>query len=178
MADATQSTEDVFSIPSSQKEFPLAPEGLHEVIVARATYSLRDNTFAPEKGKQHTVSLMLQSKQEYLDETTQQKKHHNLFKTMKISDHEKSGMYDFFQSVLGMPVPLNEQKNIVLERKVMKLEDGGEKITFPQFENLQFSVIVKHEKREDGKTRDSVDSLFASPEQKASNAALFCSAKA
>jgi hypothetical protein len=170
---ATQGTEDdVFTFPSSQQEFPLAPEGHHKVIVARALFSMRENTFAPEKGKQPTVSLMLQSDQKYRDETTKEDRHYNLFKTFKISDHVKSGMFDFFHSVLGIDVPLNEKKQIVLERKIEK-KDDREIVHMPQFENLEFSVIVKHKPNDEGKMRDSVDSIFSSPEQKASNALLF-----
>lgn len=176
---STQGTEDdVFTFESAaNKEFPLAPEGPHQVIVEKAIFSLKENKFKPAAGKQPTVSLHLLSTQEYEDKETKNKRRYKLFITMKISDHEKATMFDFFNSVLGMPVPLTEDKKITLANKKVKPkegEEGEEKIHLPQFENLEFSIIVKHKKGEDdGKMRDRVDSWFATPEQKVANAALF-----
>ena len=188
MADTAQTTpgaaeDDVFTFESAaNKEYPLAPQGQHDVIIARALFQMRENSFKPEAGKQPTVQLMLQSRQQYKAEDGTMK-NYNLFKTMKISDHPKSGMFEFFRDVLGGEVPLVEvdnadgtkSKRIKLERKTEKVEDGEDRIHLPQFENLEFAVIVKHEKKDDGsgKMRDFIDSVFASPEQKASNLALF-----
>lgn len=173
--------DDIFSFESvAEKTYPMAPEGQHKVVVSRATYKLRDNTFSPEKGKQHTVNLMLQSDQKYKDDKGGEVPY-NLFVTLKVSDHADSLMLDFFKSVLGIPVPLREvgeegakRKQIFFERKIEKVEDGEDRIHFPQFENLEFMVVVKHKKgKNDDKIRDRVDSWFATPEQKASNLALF-----
>lgn len=179
MADAiNQGTEDQLTFASANKEYPLAPEGLHKVSVKRALFSMKDNKFQPEKGKQPTVSFMMVSDQSYQDETTGEKRNYTLFKTMKISDHEKAGMLDFFKSVLGMDVPLNEKKQIVLRRHVEKVEDGDDRVHIPQFEGLTFSVLVKHKKGDDGEMRDKVESFVATPEEKAFNAQLFLSPNA
>lgn len=170
---------DEFTFESAaNKEFPLAPEGVHKVKVVRALFSMRENTFKPEAGKQPTVQLMIQSDQQYKPEGSTEVKNYNLFKTMKISDHEKSAMFEFFRDVLGTTVPLNDQKKIVLARKIEKVEDGEDRVHLPQFEDLEFSVVVKHEKKDDGKIRDFIDTVLASPEQKASNALLFSSPQA
>lgn len=174
MADAnTQGNENEFTFASANKEYPLAPEGLHKVTVKRALFSMRDNKFQPEKGKQPTVSLMMISDQKYKDESTGEERNYSLFKTMKISDHEKAGMYDFFKSALGMDVPLNDKKQIVLRRHVEKVEDGDDRVHIPQFEGLSFSVLVKHKQGDDGEMRDKVESIVATPEEKGSNALLF-----
>lgn len=178
MADtpSTQGTEDdVFTFSSDQsREFPLAPEGPHDVVVKRALFTMRDNTFAPEKGKQPTVSLMLESSKTYKDEVSGLDKNHTLFKTFKISDHEKSSMFAFFRDVMGTGVPLNDKKQIALRRKVVERDEGEPHTHLTQFEGLKFSVLVKHVKKEDGEgVRDKVDSVFASTEQKAANVSSF-----
>lgn len=175
--------DDLFTFESAaSKEYPLAPIGEHQVIVARALFQMRDNSFKPEAGKQPTVQLMLQSRQQYKGEDGQMRPY-NLFKTMKISDHQKSGMFEFFRDILGTTVPLVDvkkedgtvAKRIQLSRKIEKVDGAEDRIHMGQFENLEFKVVVKHEKKEDGsgKTRDFIDSMYATPEQQKANADLF-----
>lgn len=174
MADATPRLEnDEFSFASSNKEYPLAPEGVHRVTVKRALFSMRDNKFAPEKGKQPSVSLLCQSDQTYKDEATGETRTYNLFKTMNISDNEKSNFLKFFQSALGLTeIPLTGGR-FTLKRVIEKVEDGEDKVHLPQFEGMTFSVVVAHKKGDDGEMRDVIDSIFTSPEEKAANQSRF-----
>lgn len=165
------------SFPTANKAFPVPPEGQHSVIVVRATFKMMDNKFSPSKGPQPVLCIMMQSDQKYTNDDGEEK-NHNLFKMLKISDHEMSSMHDFFKSCVGIDVPFDaEKKEIVFTQLKQEFEDGrGEKqerIVFPQFENLQFSVVVKHKQGDDGDVRSIVDSWFASPEQKESNAQWF-----
>lgn len=190
MADAPtpqgQQDDDLFTFESAaSKEFPLAPVGEHDVTVARALFSMRENSFKPEAGKQPTVSLMLSSTKQYNDDSSGEMKPYNLFKMMKISDHTKSGMFEFFRDIMGMTVPLVDvekvaedgtktmAKKIQLARKIEKVEGGEDRVHMPQFENLSFKVVVKHETKDDGKKRDFIDSMYATPEQIKANADLF-----
>ena len=175
MADANnQGTEDTLSFASANKEYPLAPEGIHKVTVKRALFQMRENSFKPEAGKQPTINLMLVSDQTYEDETTGEKRNYTLFKTMKISDHEKATLPEYFKSVMGMDIELNDKKQIVLRRLIEKKEDGEDAVHFPQFEGQTFSVLVKHKKGDDGDMRDRVDSFVpGTAEEKAFNAAIF-----
>jgi len=180
MADTASqgTTEDEFTFASAaSKEYPLAPEGLHQVIVARALFSMKD-AFKPKfAGEQSpTVQLMLQSRQTYKDEESGLEKPYKLFKTMKISDHMDSGMFDFFQKTMGIAIPLKDKK-IILKNKVEKVDGKDDQVKLPQFENLEFAVTVIHKMGDDGKKRDKIDSIVAcSAEQKASNARLFSAA--
>lgn len=193
MADAINqgAEDDVFSFESTaNKEFPLAPQGVHDVTVARALHKLRDPFKKKDGGpaKEHVVQLMLQSTQTYKDDSGAEKPY-NLFRTMKISDHPQSGMFELFRDVMGMPVPLMEvtkpdgtkAKRIhFLPPKIEKVEDGEDLAHMTQFEGLKFQIVVKHEDKEDGsgKKRDTVDSIIpCSAEQQAANAKLFQSAQ-
>ncbi len=166
------------SFPSSaDKEYPLCPEGSSKVIVARALLVMKKKPAKflnegedPNKEYPH-VQLMLQTDKKYKDGDIE--KNNNVFYTMKVSDHKKATLVDFFKSVLGIDIPLSPEKTITFVTNKEMTEDS-ERMHLPQFENLEFDVVVKHRKSEDGsKTFDNVDSVFASPEQKALNAHLF-----
>lgn len=171
--------DDVFSFDSAaSKEFPLCPEGPSEVVVVRALFTMKKKQAKylkpnEDPNKEYpNVSLMLQTDKMYEDEG--QKKPHNVFYGMKISDHKKATMYDFFHSAFGIDIPLSADKKIKLANKIETDKEGKKLVHLPQFENIRFGVIVKHERSEDGsKTYDAVDSVFATADQKRANAALF-----
>lgn len=179
MADSAAQTPgaDEFTFPSSEsREFPLAPEGVHQVQVSRALFKMRDpHPQSKLVGKQPAIQLMLESKTTYKGEDGKERPY-NLFITMTIGNNPKSNMYKFFQSILGIDVPLNANKKITFTPpKVETVPDKEDNLHMTQFEDLSFSVIVKHEKKDDGsgKMRDFVETYFASPEEKALNAQLF-----
>lgn len=176
---------DEFTFESTvEKKYPLCPEGVQKVIVDKAIFEMRDNF--QKTAKVPTVSLWLSTLDaKYKDPGTDEERGYRLFKTLKVSDHAKSNMFEFFQKVMGTPVPLKEVKNAdgttakriyIGPRSVEKVEggEGEEEIRYKQFENLEFQVTVAHETKDDGTKKDGVDSIIASsPEQKAANAKMF-----
>lgn len=170
--------DDAFTFSSTAaKEYPLCPEGPANVIVSRAQLVMKKKPAKFVKATEDAnkeypyINLMLQTDKKY--EQDGEQRPHNIFYSMKVSDHAKATMTDFFLSVLGTPVPLSTEKTIKLTVK-KETRDDKQVTNFPQFVNMQFSIVVKHKASEDGsKTFDNVDSIFATPEQKASNAAMF-----
>ena len=179
----TSPADNAFTFESAaSKTYPLCPEGIQRVIVDKALFEMRDNF--QKTAKVPTISLWLSTLDaKYKDETSGEDRSYRLFKTMKVSDHEKSTMHEFFQRVMGTPVPLRETaaadgtvaKRIYIgPRTVETVEDGEDKVHYPAFENLEFIITVAHKKLDDGRTKDGVDSVVAcNPEQKGLNAKLF-----
>lgn len=185
MADAPTPTpqgaeDDTFTFASTaQKDYPLCPEGPAQAEVTRALFSMKKKNPRylkpgqdPNKLYPH-VSLMLKTDKEY--EMDGEKKPHNIFYGMNISDHKQSTMFAFFADALGLtPVPLNDKKQIAIKPPVKEqTEDGVDRMHMDQFKGLKFGILVKHVEGDDGKTRDVADSIFSTPEQKAMNAKLF-----
>lgn len=176
--------DDTFTFESTaNKQYPLAPEGVHDVVVARALHFYKENPFDKEKKKQHTIQMMLQSKQTYKGDDGKEVPY-NLFLTMKISDHRDANMPAFFRDVLGIDIPYitakrpdgTEAKRIhFVPPKVEQVEDGEDREHMEQFEKLEFQIVVKHEEKKDGSgKKDKVDSIIpCSAEKKAFNAAIF-----
>lgn len=181
---ATSSGADEFTFESTaNKKYPLCPEGVQKVIVEKAVFEMRDNF--QKTAKVPTVNLWLSTLDaKYKPEGSDEEKPYRLFKTLKVSDHAKSNMLDFFQKVCGVPVPLKDVDNAdgtkgkriyIGPRTVEKDDDGAEFVMYKQFENLEFSVIIVHEVPEGGtEKKDKIDTIIpCSPEQKAANEKLF-----
>jgi len=185
MADATTETPgaeaaDEFTFESSEdRKYPLCPEGVQKVIVDKAIFEMRDNFQKTAK-----VSLWLSTADaKYEDATTKEPRSYRLFKTLKVSNHAKANMSDFFPKVCGTGVPMKEVTNAdgtksnriyIGPRSVIRKEDGEDEVHYKQFEHLEFSVLVSQEKKEDGTMKDKISALVpCSPEQKALNAKLF-----
>lgn len=184
--------DDEFTFESTtDKKYPLCPEGVHKVIVDKALFEMRDpHPQAKSPAKVPTISLWLSTKDaKYEDpKAPGEMRAHRLFYSMKVSDFKdpKTKMPAFFQKVCGTPVPLKETKNddgtiskrIYLgPRTTVKMEESADEIHYPQFEQLEFAVNVAHEEKDDGTKKDKVDSIIAcTPEEKAMNAKLFATA--
>lgn len=188
MADtaATSSGADEFTFESTaNKKYPLCPEGVQKVIVERAVFAMKDNF--QKTAQVPTVTLWLSTVDaKYKPEGSDEQKPYRLFKTLKVSDHAKSNMLDFFQKVCGTPVPLKETENAdgtkskriyIGPRTVEKDEDGNEIVMYKQFEKLEFSVIIAHEVPEGGtEKKDKIDTIVpCSADQKTFNEKLFMS---
>lgn len=189
MADSavTPPGDDEFTFESTaDKKYPMCPEGVHKVIVEKAVFSMKDNY--QQTAKVPTITLWLVTREaSYEDEQTKEKRNYRLFKTLKVSDHKKANMADFFDKVCGIPVPLKEvkkpdgtvAKRIYLgPRSVEKSDNDEEEVQYKQFENLEFSVLVEHKIPEGGtEKKDRISAVVAcSPEQKQYNAKLFTTA--
>lgn len=183
---AQAAAEDEFTFESTtDKKYPLCPEGVQKVVVDKAIFEMRDpHPQAKNPAKVPTVSLWLTTVDaKYADPATKEERGYRLFKTLKVSDHAKSNMLDFFQKVCGTAVPLKEVKNddgttskriYIGPRTIVKVDDADDEVHYPAFEGIEFSVTVSHETKEDGTKKDGVDAIVASStEQKAMNAKLF-----
>lgn len=186
MADpaATSPGVDEFTFESTvDKKYPLCPEGVQKVIVDKAVFEMRDNF--QKTAKVPTINLWLSTMEaKYEDPATKEQKSYRLFKTLKISDHKKANMLDFFEKVCGTAVPLKETKNedgtvskriYIGPRKTVTDEEGKEEVHYPSFENLEFQVLVEHKIPEGGtEKKDRIAAIVAaSPEKKAENAKFF-----
>lgn len=189
MADSASTTgiEDEFTFESVvDKKYPLCPEGVQRVIVDKAVYEMRDNF--QKTAKVPTINLMLSTLDaKYEDPATKKQMSYRLFKTLKISDHKKANMLDFFQKTCGTAVPLKEAKKedgtvtkrIWLGRpSTEKGKDDKEEVRYKSFENMQFSVLVENKIPEGGtEPKDKIAAIVAcTPEVKAEHAKLFIAA--
>lgn len=195
MADNPASTtpgaeDDLFSFDSSfesvaDKKYPLCPEGVQRVIVDKALFSMKDNF--QKTGKVPTITLYLSTLDaKYEDETTKEKRSFRLFETLKISDHKKSNMLDWFDKVCGTPVPLVEvtkadgskPKRIWLGKRVTEKTEDGEEVRYKAFEGIEYSVLIEHKIPEGGTDKkDKIAAIVAvTPEKKAEHAKLFTTA--
>lgn len=184
---AQAAAEDDLTFESStDKKYPMCPEGAHKFIVKKAVFEMRDNFQRTEKVPTITLHCFTVDAK-YMDTSKNEERAYRLFETFKVSDHAKSNMLDFFAKVCGIPVPFKEVENadgtkskrIYLGPKTkVTVEDKDDEIHYKQFENLEFMASVIHKEKEDGSgLKDKIDTIIAcSAEQKAFNAKLFTAA--
>lgn len=184
---AQAAAEDDLTFESStDRKYPMCPEGAHKFIVKKAVFEMRDNF--QRTAKVPTITLhCFTVDAKYMDAAKNEERPFRLFETLKVSDHAKSNMFEFFSKVCGIAVPLKEvptaeggtQKRIYLGPKTnVKVENEDDEIHYKQFEGLEFMASVIHKEKEDGSgVKDKIDTIIAcSAEQKAFNAKLFTAA--
>jgi len=190
MADTASTTpgaeDDVFSFDTgfesvADRKYPLCPEGVQRVIVDKAVFSMKDNF--QKTAKVPTITLWLSTLDaKYEDESTKEKRSFRLFETLKISDHKKSNMLDWFEKVCGGMTYVEatkpdgqKAKRIWLGPRSVEKTEEGEEIRYKVFDHIEYSVLIEHKVPEGGtEKKDRIAAIVACPEdKKAANKKLF-----
>lgn len=184
MADAnSMGSEDEFSFaPAPSFVRPLASVGPHNCVSSMVLFEKKaPYTKVDSKGNANplvpTVTVLCKSEETYEGPNGEQDAH-MFWHSMPLSLNEESKMGKFFLGVLGLAVPVTANGEIDLRPVFTDQDkDGGPRHRLPRLEGLKFTVVNSIGKTKmgpnQGKPKNSIDSIFATTDQKKANAANF-----